>query len=839
MKQLFVFSFIFCFSLTVYGQNKNYLWIQDGNGNPLSEVVVSSDILSYFEVSDEFGKVLLPDLTQNQHILFTFSHLGYRTVQYSFEKIKKVNFVVRLNGTSHELEEVEVIGRRNEQEGDVVAQVVTIGLKESNLITAQTAADVLEQSGEIFVQKSQMGGGSPVVRGFEANRVLLVIDGVRMNNAIYRSGHLQNSISVDKESLAGMEILFGPGALTYGSDALGGVIHFRTQNPMLMLGDTLPRIQSTIGSKFGTSNSEKSVFVRMNYGQKKWAVLSSISFSDFGDLRSGEKGIKGYAPILRKQYVKLINGRDSIVENTDPFLQIHSGFKQYNISQKWKFRWSNRWDLLANIQYASTSNIPRYDQLTVRKNGQLKFAEWYYGPQTRMLTSLQFRWSDPVKLFDKALFIVARQFIEEDRYSRKLFQQLKQISLVDVNVWSMTIDFEKKLGNRQSFLYGIDWVDNQVTSIAYSENIETKERFWDVPARYPEGGSSLFASGLYINHRFHNKTQTGVLNTGIRYAYSNLNTQFTTTGPIEWPSYYSKGIQTNNHALIASVGWRHLLKDKLEYRTLAATSFRAPNIDDFAKIREKNGFITIPNPGLTPEKSTNAELGVSWKNHELFGGLFNLGTTLFYTYLRDAITRQNFLLPNGDDFFVSNGDTLQVQANINSDDVSISGISGHFSWANGRWRFKSNLSYTRGRRVHVGAQVFPKRVPLDHIPPLYGQTSIRYEAGTFNLMLVLRYNGRKQVKDYAINHFEKEGAIWVANRTGTADNIEQAWVNADGTFRGTPAWATINAYGGWAISENWKTTIALENIGDLHYRNFASGISAAGRNISFSLKGMF
>ena len=77
----------------------------------------------------------------------------------------------------------------------------------------------------VKVQKTQFGGGSPVLRGMEANRILLVVDGVRMNNAIYRKGHLQNSITVSPSMLDKTEVLFGPSSVIYGSDALGGVIH--------------------------------------------------------------------------------------------------------------------------------------------------------------------------------------------------------------------------------------------------------------------------------------------------------------------------------------------------------------------------------------------------------------------------------------------------------------------------------------------------------------------------------------------------------------------------------------------------------------------------------------
>ena len=92
----------------------------------------------------------------------------------------------------------------------------------------QTTADLLQQAGPVFVQKSQLGGGSPMIRGFATNRVLLVVDGVRMNNAIYRSGNLQNVISIDPLALENAEVILGPGSVIYGSDAIGGVMDFHT-----------------------------------------------------------------------------------------------------------------------------------------------------------------------------------------------------------------------------------------------------------------------------------------------------------------------------------------------------------------------------------------------------------------------------------------------------------------------------------------------------------------------------------------------------------------------------------------------------------------------------------
>ena len=86
-------------------------------------------------------------------------------------------------------------------------------MRDARLRNPQTTADLLGQIGSVFIQKSQMGGGSPMIRGFATNRVLMVADGVRMNNAIYRSGNNQNIISIDPFSLEDAEVIFGPGSI--------------------------------------------------------------------------------------------------------------------------------------------------------------------------------------------------------------------------------------------------------------------------------------------------------------------------------------------------------------------------------------------------------------------------------------------------------------------------------------------------------------------------------------------------------------------------------------------------------------------------------------------------
>lgn len=130
-----------------------------------------------------------------------------------------------------------------------------------------TSADVLANTGKLSIQKSQQGGGSPVIRGFEASRILLLVDGVRMNNLIYRAGHLQNSITVDKNMLEKVDVLFGPSSTIFGSDALGGAIYLQTKSAKLLSQIDNKKWSGNLMSNYSTVNEGKSAHVDLKLCQ--------------------------------------------------------------------------------------------------------------------------------------------------------------------------------------------------------------------------------------------------------------------------------------------------------------------------------------------------------------------------------------------------------------------------------------------------------------------------------------------------------------------------------------------------------------------------------------------
>ncbi len=179
--------------------------------------------------------MLVQDTSFLKNEIIFFSHISYTLFQVKKIDLKTKNYIVFLTKESEQLDEIILSVFKSKEKGNRIAeQIAVLSQKDIQKISPQTTADLLASIPGIKVQKSQFGGGSPVLRGMESNRVLLVVDGVRMNNAIYRGGHLQNSITVDPFILESCDVIFGPSAVSYGSDAIGGVIHYKTKDPTLL-----------------------------------------------------------------------------------------------------------------------------------------------------------------------------------------------------------------------------------------------------------------------------------------------------------------------------------------------------------------------------------------------------------------------------------------------------------------------------------------------------------------------------------------------------------------------------------------------------------------------------
>lgn len=696
------------------------------------------------------------------------------------------------------LNEVVISANRINENSKYVAQPIqVIKSKDIQLTNAQSVADLLMKTTTLTVQKSQQGGGSPMIRGFEASRVLLMIDGVRMNNLIYRSGHLQNVITLDQSILERAEVLYGPSSTVYGSDALGGVIHFYTRNPQLAADNNL-LAKGNAYYRYGKVNSENTVHFDLNIGDNKLGSLTSLTYSKFGDLKMGTKINPSYGEEfgLRKYYAERINGKDSLIANSDPLVQKFSGYSQYDVLQKFIYRPKTGRTHLLNLQYSTSTDIPRYDRLTDASGSGLKNAEWYYGPQVRLLAAYNYE-AQNIWGLDNLKLTLSYQDVEESRHDRKFGKSKRNDRIENVGVYGYTLAALKKSGQNEMW-FGLDGQLSTLKSTASSYNVKTGE-ITPLDTRYPDGDNMMHQASLYFshNHKFDSKF---VITDGIRIGYSQLKSTFVTKDFFPLP--YDE-VKQNHLTYSANLGGIWLPTEKWKIALNLSTGYRVPNIDDLSKVFESvaGSKLMVPNPDLKPEKTISADLAIN----KQFSNRVVWENSVFYTYYFDAIVTDVFTF-NGQDSVMYNGEMSRVYASQNKQKAFVYGASSGLRLDAGYgFSLAASVNYVYGRII-----TDTTNAPLDHIPPLAGRIGIRYTGKKLNAEFYSNFNGWKHIEDYLKN---------------AEDNENYA------TPDGMPSWYTLNLAASYKFCNYFTLQAGIDNIMDLQYRVFASGINAPGRNI--------
>ena len=781
--------------------------VRDEIGQPLIGVHVLYGDQS--TVTDDGGVV---ELFLSDDSPLSFQYLSYQDLELSVAEVRSAGYTIALTPNDEVLEEVVIYGRTDAREIDLPYQVTRLKSEEIFSSNAQNSADALTFNPGVYVQKSQLGGGSPVLRGFEANKVLLVVDGVRLNNAIYRNGHLQNAITIDPAVLDQLEVIFGAGSLLYGSEALGGVVHFRTKNPLLALkeGQTKTHRLNT-HLRYASADNEKTFHLDHTFATKNWAVLSSVSLTDRDDLRTGSRRDDEFPDFgKRLWFVDQVDGQDVQVTNPDENIQVGTGYSQIDLLQKWVWQPSTAIKAELNFQFSTSTDIPRYDNLIAFRNGAPRFAEWDYGPQDRLLISPRIQWQADNPLFDKLTLITSFQDIKETRISRNFQNPDREIQDESVQVYGATLDFSKALGERQKLSYGFDYHNNDVTSVATLTNIETGEINPTI-TRYPNGGSSQNSFGLFAQHSIELLDSKVVWINGLRFTTQHTFLQYEDDGTVAWPDFFYEGIESNNSALVGISGLNVQL-DKWKFKASTGTSFRSPNVDDLAKIRVNGGEITIPNTELGAERVWNSELTVAYESPR-----FSLGVTGYYSRLQDAIIRENLNFFDGRNTIVQGIDTLTTTANVNANTGSIHGLTIYGqAQITDKLKFDGSVSIQSGTAITIEDE----SRPLGHIPPTYGNFNLSYTWPRLTLTARHRFNAWKRIEDFG----------------GSVDNPDLAAIDASGNEVGSPSWQVLSLTAQTKLTDQLTLNLALENLLDQHYRPFASGVSGAGRHVVVALR---
>ena len=854
IRTVVLLAFVVCYSnpaIALEDYDVGFKVIDINTRSPLVGVTIHTDDYSKAEITDNNGYVFFTDINYRDSL--SFSYIGYETKKLTVKQILNANKFIKMTPEAVSLDEVVVVGKIGRTDDPIVEipyEVKEISAKQIELKNPGTTADALEKLGGAYVQRSQLGGGSPNIRGFEANRVLLVVDGVRLNNAIFRSGHLQNSITIDNSIIDQIEVISGPGSIMYGSDALGGVVHFRTKDPQLNRTDEGQLLKLNSFGRFSSATYEKTGHLDMNLGYKKWAFLSSATVSIFESLETGSNRSAEYEGFgFRPFYVQRARV-DQVRNNPNPTVLEESGYNQVDVMQKIRFQPNDSLYFIGNLQYSTTTDIPRYDKLidTLSRADDLEYAEWFYGPQQRFLGSLKARLLKPNALYNKATFIASYQDISEDRNTRKFANSTRQQQAENVSIQTYTADFTKFFDRKEQNMltYGLDVNYNTVTSKVSQIRVnDGTVDFDEGVTRYPNAGSTMDTKAAYLGYRWRSANNRINLQGGARYTSVNVTLKYRPDGVIVWPEdFYGDGLDITNNDLTWGFGGGYQTDDKWHLKLNVAKAFRAPNVDDFARIREKGGKLTVPNVDLRPETSINQEITLSKTFDKLSrekntGSLFHISATGFMTDLTDAIIQVDAPLREGVDQLLFEGDLADTQKKINATSATIRGLSFNMLYnLRDQFMIEGGVNITKGESTFSNEIVQDTIIPFSHIPPLYGQFGLTYKTEKLTLQAQARFNGAKKIEDYAVSDIEANGVI---DREGTSDNLEfTPWVlddNGHVSYLGASAWTTLNLYSSIQLTKKISLNLAVENVFDKFYVPFASSIASPGRNFIITLRG--
>jgi len=798
MKRIFLLFFCLAFSVV---QAQEVTILDATSKEPIVGVVVYNSTKTKNIISNLDGKVLLNIFNTNEKIIFQhLSHIKLTLVK------SEISDIIYLKMKSQDLGEIVISASKFEQSKREVPQKI-ISIKAEDILFAnpQTSADLLASSGQIFIQKSQLGGGSPLIRGFSTNRLLLSVDGVRMNNAIFRGGNVQNVISIDPFAIQNTEIILGAGSVIYGSDAIGGVINFYTTKPVLSEIDSLLFKGNAI-IRYSSASNEKTGHLDFNLGYKKWAFFTSISYTDFDDLITGKYGPDDY---LRPEFVETKNGQDNIVQNKNPRDQKFTGYNQINFLEKIHYKANNRLSFDLGLHYSTTSDYPRYDRLIRYDGDELEFAEWFYGPQRWFLGNFQMtKLSSRSNLYDKIKVTIAYQNFQESRIDRKLNSETRRTRKENVDAISANLDFEKTISETSKMFYGTEYIYNIVGSQGKQENINTNLS-QPIATRYPNG-STWQSLAAYMSYKFKpNKKFT--FQSGIRYNAIFIEADFTENNTFFNFPFNETNIETGAFTGTAGISW--IPNKTLQWKLNASTAFRAPNIDDIGKIFDSEpGSVVVPNADLKPEYAYSGELGAILNFNDVV--IIDLAT--YYTYLDNALVRRDFSI-NGQTEIIFDGELSNVQAIQNASKAWIYGFEAGIKISfSDFFKLTSQYSFIGGNEVdNDGIEV-----PTRHVAPNFGNTHLIWAKNKIKFDAFVIYNNELSFNQLAPSEIAKDH-LYALDKNGNPY---------------APSWYTINFRSQYQFNKTTSLIATVENITNQLYRPYSSGISAPGINFILSLK---
>lgn len=794
VKGFFSKFILFLFLLLSTSSSAQLVFIFDRQtGNPLREVMVFDDKRSFTAFTDNIGMVDISNFGENDWINFQLS--SFETVRYQKQDISNLMFRIPL------IKKPVLPFDQNMIANPLFTNhSVTISREDIAFKNSQTSMDMLSNVDQVFIQKNQLIGGSPMIHGFGAGKIELEVDGISVPNALYNSSNAANFLVAGINSLENIELIIGPSLVKNGNDAIGGVINLNTMRSRYSNDDSWTTSINGL-MRYSSANFEKTFHSDFSYYNNKWSVMMSLSFSDFDNLVMGNKH-NSYS--TRPEFVETINGIDTIKANNKPNEQFFSGYSQLNFISKLGNRVNKYVDWEFSIYLAKSSEVPRYDKQLQYSGDDLTYAVWNYDPMLWVMNTLVINFKYAAKAYDSATFIYAYQGVNQKTSDRKFKDEWLNKSVDQNNIFSLLFDFNKTLRWQNHLDYGLQFIFNNINSSGNSTNILSGDQL-PIPSHFPNVRNKSIDIHAFLNYRkIWDKTPITFMS-GIAYNFENAKSESNDT-LASLPIF--ENFTSNSNTLTANAGFIYS-PGKFHLNFNFSTGFIPPKLSDKTNFFfPSEGKAIVPNTSLDPEIMNSLNLTLGFQ--------FNQGSKIemngYYTIMNNAILWREGQINGQDSIWINNEQFKIIQA-TNTGTAFIYGFGFNTVLKiTHLLSFFTNLSYTKGRD--------DEGFSMQYAPPFFGKSGFIFDQKSFKLEINAAFNATLQYTDLA-----------PAER-----NLAFLYAQDSNGNPYSPAWYTLNVNSSYRFNEIIFLSLGIENILNYRYRTYASGITAPGLNVIIALR---
>jgi outer membrane receptor protein involved in Fe transport len=615
----------------------------------------------------------------------------------------------------YRLSEINVTATRDRREGFSTPMAVTVLdnalLKERS---PNNVADLFAGVPGLDVEGVGTNQRRPVIRGISGQRVLLLEDGIRLNNSRRRQESGEIPAMVDVAEIDQVEVVRGASSVLYGSDAVGGVVNLVTRKPAFSM--TGAELRGALAYRYSTADNQSKPMASMfgHVGRLAFRVAGSYRDAEAYDAPAGHFGD--------------VNLGDNTKVND-------TGVRDYAISTLGRFGFSRRHAAFLKYERYSAEDagfgfvdpdlfgdgLPTV-QLLFPSQDIERYVVGYDGNDLRTPLADEV---DVVGYFQRNDRLFRTNVISPMGPTAPPGAEVRIVSdnFTDLDTYGFRIEAKKAVGTRQLFTYGADLFRDRsrntdtstTTVVGFGPPSVSGRGTPRVPSATFRSLGVFFQGDLSLTQRFN-------LILGGRYQDVRAKTGDT-------PGLTQPPVDALDRTVVGAANALYRIHDNLNVVASVGRAFRSPNLVErfFDGPSPEGRGRWIQNPDLKPETSINTEVGVKYRSRRL-----SLEGYVFRNTVKDGIRIE----PTGNTV----DDVVEYQ-NVNVDRLRFTGVE-----LVGGVSLEAGVSFSAGYTYLTAKDLVNPDTPLGDSYKNKVTAGIRYSdpQGRFWTEYDVRHNGRRE-----------------------------------------------------------------------------------------------